>query len=129
MRHKTGLFVWSPFLLAVTSAHYKSIWLVFATVILMFIMVAMLPFTHKRENLWLFILCAICSIPINLFLLNEYPVWKEYLFSGKSGLLNTLSLIEMTLICTGVEEVIVALVGRKIWKRQYALMLPELEED
>lgn len=129
MKYKTELFIWIPFLLAVTSAYYKSIWLVSATVILMFIMVAVLPFTRKRESLWLFILCAVCSVPINLFLLTEYPQWREVIFNGESGFLNMLSLIEMTLVCTSIEEVVVALIGRRIWKRQYALLLPELEED
>jgi len=128
MKYKTGLFIWSPLVLAITSAHYKSLWLIPATVLLMFIMVAVLPFARKRESLWLFLLCAVCSIPINLFLLNEYPLWREYIFCGEKGILNILSLFEMTLICTSVEEVVIALVGRKIWKRQYALMLPELEE-
>lgn len=77
MRHKTELFIWSPFLLAVIAAYYKSVWLVAVTVITMFIMVAVLSFTHKRENLWLFILCGICSIPINIFLVNEFLPWKN----------------------------------------------------
>lgn len=129
MRYKTSLLIWSPLVLAITAAHYKSLWLIPATVLLMFLLVSVLPFARKRENLWLFVLCAVCSIPINLFLLKEYPQWREYIFCGESGILNILSLLEMTLICTSVEEVIVALVGRKIWKRQYALMLPELEDD
>lgn len=129
MKYKTGVFIWTPFLLALTSAYFKSIWLVPATVILMFIMVAILPFAHKRENLWLFILCAVCSIPINIFLLNEYPQWRYLLFSGERGVLNILSTTEMTLICTSVEEVVIALVGRKIWKKQYVLALPEIEEE
>ena len=129
MKYKTELFIWIPFLLAVMSAYFESLWLVLATVILMFIMVAVLPFTRKRENLWLFVLCAFCSIPINIFLLNKYPLWKEYFFVRESKLLNILSLIEMTLICTSIEEVVIAIVGRRIWRKQYALMLPELKED
>ena len=129
MKYKTGVFIWIPFLFAVTSAHFKSIWLVFATAILIFIMVAILPFAHKRENLWLFIFCAVCSIPINVFLLNEYPQWRYLMFNGESGVLNIFSMIEMTLIYTSVEEVVIALVGRKIWKKQYVLALPETEEE
>ncbi len=128
MKYKTSVFIWTPFLLAVMSAHFKSIGLVAATVILMFIIVAILPFTHKRENLWLFILWAVCSIPINSFLLNEYPQWRYLLFNGDSGVFNILSMTEMILICTSIEEVVIALVGRKIWKKQYVLELPEIEK-
>ena len=126
MRHKTELFIWSPFLLAIISAYYKSIWLMVATVITMFIMVAVLPFTHKRENLWLFILCGICSIPINIFLVNEFLPWKKYIFHSYHGLSNILLMVGLTLICTSIEEILVALVGRIIWKKQYDLMLPKI---
>lgn len=126
MRHKTELFIWSPFLLAVIAAYYKSVWLVAVTVITMFIMVAVLSFTHKRENLWLFILCGICSIPINIFLVNEFLPWKKYIFHSYHGLSNILLMVGLTLICTSIEEILVALVGRIIWKKQYDLMLPKI---
>lgn len=126
MRHKTELFIWSPFLLAVIAAYYKSVWLVAVTVITMFIMVAVLSFTHKRENLWLFILCGICSIPINIFLVNDFLPWKKYIFHSYHGLSNILLMVGLTLICTSIEEILVALVGRIIWKKQYDLMLPKI---
>lgn len=126
MRHKTELFIWSPFLLAIISAYYKSVWLMAATVITMFIMVAVLPFTHKRESLWLFILCGICSIPINIFLVNEFLPWKKYIFHSYHGLSNILLMVGLTLICTSIEEILVAFVGRIIWKKQYDLMLPKI---
>ena len=126
MRHKIELFIWSPFLLAIISAYDKSIWLMAATVITMFIMVAVLPFTHKRENLWLFILCGICSIPINIFLVNDFLPWKKYIFHSYHGLSNILLMVGLTLICTSIEEILVALVGRIIWKKQYDLMLPKI---
>ena len=116
MRHKTELFIWSPFLLAVIAAYYKSVWLVAVTVITMFIMVAVLAFTHKRENLWLFILCGICSIPINIFLVNEFLPWKKYIFHSYHGLSNILLMVGLTLLCTSIEEILVAYVGRIIWK-------------
>lgn len=40
-----------------------------------------------------------------------------------------MALIEMVLIATGVEEVLVSLVGRKIWKRQYPLFIPENKDE
>ena len=126
MRHKTELFIWSPFLLAVIAAYYKSVWLVAVTVITMFIMVAVLSFTHKRENLWLFILCGICSIPINIFLVNEFLPWKKYIFHSYHGLSNILLMVGLTLICTSIEEILVAFGGRIIWKKQYDLLLPKI---
>lgn len=89
-------------------------------------MVAVLSFTHKRENLWLFILCGICSIPINIFLVNEFLPWKKYIFHSYHGLSNILLMVGLTLICTSIEEILVAFVGRIIWKKQYDLMLPKI---
>lgn len=129
MKNKTGFLVFSPFALAVSSAHFRSLWLVLATVILMFALVAVLPFTHKRESLWLFVLWAVCSIPVNLFLLREYPQWESFVISSENVFVHVLSTIEMLLVCTGVEEIFIGLVGRRIWRRQYVLMLPEIEED
>ncbi|MGN1140158.1 MAG: hypothetical protein ACI4TF_03055 [Oliverpabstia sp.] len=123
-------FIFTPFLMALGSAYFKSIWLVPATIILMFILVAVLPFCHKRENLWLFVLCAVCAIPINIFLLTEYPQWRYLLYSdSERGITYYMALIEMLLIATGVEEVLVSLVGRKIWKRQYTLYIPENKDE
>lgn len=51
------------------------------------------------------------------------------MFNGENGVLNIFSMIEMTLIYTSVEEIVIALVGRKIWKKQYVLALPDIEED
>lgn len=120
--NKSRVSIFAPFLLAFGSARFKSVWLVLATVILIFILVSVLPFCRKRENLWLFIFCAVCSIPINYFLLTEFPQWKYLIYSGKISYYMTL--IEMILILTGVEEVVVVIIGCRIWKRQYALYIP-----
>lgn len=127
--NKGGFFLLTPFFVALSAAHFKLLWLVPATVILIFIMVAVLPFCHKRENLWLFVLWAVCSVPVNLFLLTEFPQWRYVVYSGSGkGILYYAALAETALICTGVEEVIIALVGRRLWKRQYVLYIPEEEE-
>ena len=129
MKYRTSsMLVWSPFAVAVISAYHRSFWLVMTTVILMFVVVGVLPVTRKRENLWLFVLCALCGIPINLFLIREYPVWEIMTAGSENRVFRLLAMMEVFLIYTSIEEVIVALVGRRIWKRQYALALPEFEE-
>lgn len=125
---KGSIAVFTPFLLALCSAYFKSMWLVTATIVSIFILVAVLPFCKGRENLWLFILCAICSIPINIFLLIEFPQWRYILYSGaEKSITYYISLMEIALIGTGVEEVIIALIGRRFWKRQYTLYIPEVD--
>ena len=64
MRHKTELFIWSPFLLAVIAAYYKSVWLVAVTVITMFIMVAVcrLPIREKTCGCLFFVVFAVFQL-------------------------------------------------------------------
>lgn len=125
---KGGIGVFAPFFLALGSAYFDSMWLAAATIVLIFILVAVLPFCKGRENLWLFILCTICSIPINIFLLIKFPQWRYILYSGaEKNITYYISLMEIALIGTGVEEVIIALIGRRFWKRQYTLYIPEVD--
>lgn len=122
MKNKSTFLVWIPILVAIISGCCKSLLLAILTIVLIFVLVAILPFTSKYENLWLFILCAACSIPINISFLIEYPVWRDFIICSNNAVCNILSLLEMTMILTSIEEVVVALIGRRIWKRQYALL-------
>lgn len=120
----SGVLIVVPVFMALGSVYFKSIWLVVATVFSIFITVAVLPFCHKRENLWLFILYGICAIPINIFFLMKYPELKDLICNLDTDITDCLSLLQFILIATGVEEVVISLIGRKLWKRQYALYIP-----
>lgn len=128
MNRKYELFIVVPLITTLATIFFKSMWFALVTIILIFVLVGIFPFCRRRENLWLFILCAICLPPINVFVLREYQWWRELLGVDARGFLYYLYLTEITLICVGVEQVIVGVIGRRIWKRQYALDLPEIDD-
>jgi len=99
-----------------------------AWIIIMFFLVAVLPICRRRENLWLFILCAVVSVPINYGLLTEYELLRRFFLGESAGILYILNYLQFMLIFTGIEEVMVGFTGRLIWPKQYKLWFPETEE-
>ncbi len=128
-RDSSGALAFAPVGLSLVAAHIQSLWLAAATVILIFIFVAVTPYCRKRESLWVFLLIGAASIPINLFILGKYDLWIYLTASGeKHGIVYYMSLIEYTLLLSSIEEIIGGLIARLIWKRQYKLVIP-VEDD
>ena len=82
--------------------------------LLLLLFVTIMPVCRKRENLWMFFLVAVCSVPINLSLISRY-VFIE----GKLMRLILHPIAFFLFLC--VEEVIMGYITRTIWKRQYKL--------
>lgn len=119
-----------PIVISIASAHYKMLWLIPVAVLSMFILVGTLPFCRKRENLWMFVLTAFCSIPVNWFLLTNFEIWKNVLYSGgESRILTKIVIVEYMMVLTGVEEIILGLLTRMLWRKQYKLYIPVDEEE
>ena len=115
-----------PIVISIASAHYKMLWLIPVAVISMFVLVGTLPFCRKRENLWMFVLTAFCSIPVNWFILTNFEIWKNVLYSGgENRILTKIVIVEYT----GVEEIILGLLTRMLWRKQYKLYIPVDEEE
>lgn len=86
-----------------------------------FIIVGGVPDFKGHENVWMFIVVAISSIPLNIYILaliNECG----FLF-GSMFLLGILRCISYYSILFSVEEVIMGVITRMIWRRQYKLFL------
>lgn len=129
-KDRENFLVYIPIVSALVSAFLKSIWLIPVTAVLIFGIVAILPFCHKRESLWLFVLCTLSLTPMNFFILHEYPVWEYFLYCGSDkGVIYYLALFEVTLIATSLENVVVGVFGRGLWRRQYRLYIPEDEDE
>lgn len=119
-----------PIVISIASAHYKMLWLIPVAVLSMFVLVGTLPFCRKRENLWMFVLTAFCSIPVNWFLLTNFEIWKNVLYSGgESRILTKIVIVEYMMVLTGVEEIIFGLLTRMLWRKQYKLYIPVDEEE
>ena len=101
------------------------VWLLPIMMVLIFLSVAVLPFCRKRESLWLFVLGSLCLGPVNFFLFKEYSIWEEFLYIGKrNGVAFYMALIEITLAAVCVETIILTVIGRVFWKKQYAIYIP-----
>lgn len=125
----SGLMI-LPIVISIMSAYYKSLWLISVSVVSMFALVGIIPVCRKHENLWMFVLTAFCSIPINWFLLTYFDVWKDYLYSGSGNITAKIVIVEYMIVLMGVEENVIGLITRIIWKRQYKLYIPvEGEEE
>lgn len=118
-----------PMLLSIMSAYYEVLWLIPVVVILMFVLVGTIPFCRKNENLWMFVLIGFCSIPVNWFLLTKFNMWM-YLYSDSGKIITTLVIIQYIIALTGLEEVVLGLFTRILWKKQYRLYIPvHVEEE
>lgn len=91
-------------------------WLVVLIVSLLFI-VAVIPWCRQHENMWLFVLTAIGSVPINITL-TRYVIDMGILETGFPVLGVLVTSLEIYLFLLGIEEIIIGVLGRMIWKRQ-----------
>lgn len=96
----------------------------FLTYVLILAAVAILPCCRKRENIWLCLLCAVASVPVNLLLLKKNDLWQSFLFVDMidSKLFYYMCLLEILLFMGSVEEIIVGIIGRFLWPRQYRIL-------
>ena len=91
-------------------------WIVVLIVSLLFI-VAVIPWCRQHENMWLFVLTAIGSVPINITL-TRYVIDMGILETGFPVLGVLVTSLEIYLFLLGIEEIIIRVLGRMIWKRQ-----------
>lgn len=128
-KSRLSVFVLLPILISILSAYYEVLWLIPVVVILMFVLVGTIPFCRKNENLWMFVLTGFCSIPVNWFLLTKFNMWM-YLYSDSGKIITTLIIIQYMIALTGLEEVVLGLFTRILWKKQYRLYIPvDVEEE
>lgn len=125
MRKKYGVLVLVmiiPFLLSLWAAHIHSIGIGIGAVLSVLLLVGSMPFCRRRENLWLFVVGIYAFLPINHLIVKEVLVYivEE---SSLRWLVYPLTYLECFLILISVEEVLLGLVGRLLWRKQYKLVI------
>ena len=96
---------------------------------LIFVLTACLPFCRGRENLWILLMTAPSSIPLNFMVLLKYPAWAGFLPEmGPGGMSYLLYMPGLMLIMSGAELLFTGMAGRILWPRQIRLYIPEPEE-
>ena len=100
------------------------IWTI-GTVVSLFIMTALLPVCHKRENLWMFLFAAFFGLPINIRLSKEVTV---LLFGDNSTFENIIYGMMVYFMLFSIEEITFAVITRFIWRKQYKLFPKEFDD-
>lgn len=82
--------------------------------------VGVVPGCRQHENMWLFVLTAIGSMPINISL-THYIIDFGIFETGFPVLGIVVTSVEIYLLLLGVEEIVIGVLGRMIWKKQKAI--------
>ena len=104
-------------IMSIAAAMLQSIlgYVLLAAALLIFVRV--IPCARKRENLWMFFMVAVSSVPMNITLIfryiQSYGLWC-FLFRSSAYL-----------FLLSFEELIMGAVTRRLWTRQYRLPYSE----
>lgn len=111
-----GLLMAVPFVVSCVSVWKGSLILAVVSIILVFVVVALLPFANGYERIWVYLVAAVTVIPWNVLAIFW---WMQEMDSGITFFLVQVArvmLIYIVLFCT--EELIFGFLGRLIWTRQ-----------
>ncbi len=90
------------------------------SVILIYLFVGICKICRKRESLWVFILVALIMIPFNIYMIRSILSYVgNYTDIRWFVKLAICPLLYIVIFC--IEEIILGIIGRLIWKRQYVL--------
>lgn len=81
-----------------------------------FLVLKIFPVFRRCENIWMFVIVAFSTIPVNVYLiilLKETGLFYSFFF------LNVLKGILCYIMLFCIEEIFMGIVTRCIWKRQY----------
>lgn len=110
-----------PAVLSLITVLKHSVVLLVLLIISHFIIIKFVPVFKEKENVWMFVFVAISSIPINFYimlLLNEWDLLFTSFFA-----LGVLRCILYYLVLFSMEEIIMGITTRVIWRKQYKLDL------
>ena len=121
------LYMLIPIMLSLLAAREKSLWLALATFFLDFIFISIVPYCKKRENVWMFILVAFTSVPINIFIAKDFLALFS-IFRVK-GIYYYLTLTELVLVLSSIEELVAGFFVRFLYRKQDDIFEDEDEEE
>lgn len=111
-----------PAILSLIAVMQRSIVLIAGAVVVQFLLLLLVPAFKGRESVWMFLFVAISSIPINAYILifmNE----QGYLFDDSFFILGIFRTILYGSVLFSMEEIVIGVITRLIWKKQYELPL------
>lgn len=108
-----------PISLSIVGAIRYSPILIVLVPIALLISVALTPWAKKRENIWMFLLVAVSGVPVNIIVIR----WLLGLsvFETHFLVLAFFRSVALYLMLLSMEELILGVVTRMIWKNQYKI--------
>lgn len=89
-------------------------------IVIMFVLISKLSVCQGYQNLWLFVLVVLVTIPVNIHWVKCMLILCEVVF--ELGLLARVCIAPIAYCCIlGVEEILLGIVGRLVWRFQYEL--------
>lgn len=127
-RLKNKILIVSPILATGFSWSMNRYVLTIISILTIFFCIGACDVCRKRENLWLFVLVGISVVPVNLVMSMYVSDYLGYLWNG-SFIMKIIyfSLIYAVLFC--LEEIILGIIGRIIWKNQYSVWANAYEQE
>ncbi len=111
-----------PAVLSLIAVMQRSIVLIAGAVVVPFLLLLLVPAFKGRESVWMFLFVGISSIPINAYILifmNE----QGYLFDDSFFILGIFRTILYGSVLFSMEEIVMGVITRLFWKKQYKLPL------
>ena len=110
------VFASLPSVISLIAVINRSILLAMISIIVIYLLVAILPCARHYENIWVFFLSIFASIPFNIKLIDILA--RAIFIENDFVLLHILrcALIYVILFC--VEEIILGAVARFVWRKQ-----------
>lgn len=106
-----------PILLSSLTIIKHSVFIFILFILAHFIVLRITPAFRHRENIWMFVIVAFSSIPINLYLFGL--LYEMELLFDSFFLLNIIRGILYYIVILSIEEIIMGTVTRLLWKKQY----------
>ncbi len=105
-----------PFAISWLAVRNGSPFLGIVSILAIYLVVALLPYTKRHENIWIFLLSSISNIPINIRLINT--LGREFILEGEVVLLHLMRYVLIYVIVFCVEQIVLGFIARLIWRRQ-----------
>ncbi len=108
-----------PMAVILATTHRSVVYyLLFAVSLLCFVKIV--PFARSRENLWMFFLVFVFSIPVNVSIVRTLPIGVLFYDVFR------VCLVYVVLIT--VEEIVMGYITRVLWPRQHKMLYYEEKE-
>lgn len=108
-----------PISLSIVGVMRHSTILIVLLPITLFVTVALTPWARKRENIWMFLLVAVSGVPVNIIAIRwllGLSVFESHFF-----LLTLFRGVVLYIMLLSLEELMLGVVTRMIWKNQYKI--------